>query len=238
MEIASDFIQNDPSSLPVNSEEATEQANEPVIFKGYFASCMEMYANSAEVAHYLDSHPDWFQRCALPMKAEPLGPSGYTLIIGRFGSFGYDVEPKIGLHLLPQDQGIYRIETIPVPGYASPGYDVDFQASLELAEADPQTVQAGISQQQAASLSALTRVEWELHLTVAIKFPRFIHTLPKSLIQKTGDRLLNQIVRQASRCLTHKVQEDFHSSRGIPFPQKSRKKHWQWGHKALHHVIE
>ncbi len=231
IEMASDLIQGDPPLLD-SVEEAMERVNEAVIFKGYFASCMEMYADSSEVACYLDSHNDWFQRCALPMKAESLGQDGYALIIGRFGSFGYDVEPKIGLHLLPQDHGIYRIQTVPIPGYEPPGYDVDFQAALSLTEANPRSGRAETSLQQDASQPALTRVEWELHLTVAIKFPRFIQALPQSLIQTTGDRLLNQIVRQASRCLTYKVQEDFHSSRGIPFPHKTHKKFWQLGHKT------
>jgi len=53
-----------------------------------------------------------------------------TLTIGRFGSFGYDVEPKIGLELLPPDKGVYRIKSIPVPDYVTPGYEVDFQSAL------------------------------------------------------------------------------------------------------------
>jgi hypothetical protein len=70
----------------------------------------------------------------------------------------------------------------------------------------------------------ITRVEWQLDLAVYIQFPKFIHRLPKSVIQSTGDRLLNKIVQQVSRRLTYKVQEDFHKSLGIPFPSKSKKK--------------
>jgi hypothetical protein len=44
------------------------------------------------------------------------------------------------------------------------------------------------------------------------------------LSQSTGDRLLSQVVRQVSRRLTHKVQEDFHSSLGIPMPKKLKKR--------------
>lgn len=196
--------------------EVAQQEHEPVCFHGQFANCMEMYADAQTVAQYLDAHRDWFPRCAHPMKAEPIGENGYALTIGKFGSFGYEVEPKIGLDLLPQDQGIYRIQTIPVPGYEPPGYEVDFRAALQLVEAEPNLPQA----------SRMTKVEWELDLKVIVQFPRFIHALPKSLIQTTGDRLLNQIVRQVSRCLTHKAQEDFHGSLGIPFPKK-RRKLWQ-----------
>lgn len=226
--IASDFMHSDSSLILDASEEAAHSANDPMHFQGYFSSCMEMYASAAEVACYLDSHRDWFNRCALPMKAEPIGENGYALIIGRFGSFGYEVEPKIGLNLLPQNEGVYRIQTIPVPGYEPPGYDVNFQAALELLEIDV----ASLSESDQKTVwvpqsGCVTRVEWELHLAVDIKFPRFIHALPKSLVQKTGDRLLNQIVRQVSKRLTSKVQNDFHSTRGISFTHKAhRKMNW------------
>lgn len=195
-------------------EERVQQTSEPNWFHGAFASCMEMYADAKTVANYLDMHREWFPRCAHPMQSESIGENGYGLTIGRFGSFGYEVEPKIGLDLLPQDQGIYRIQTIPVPGYEPIGYDVDFQAALQLVELEPNV---------AALPAKITQVEWELDLKVVIQFPRFIQALPKSLVQSTGDRLLNQIVRQVSRRLTHKVQQDFHNTVGIPFP----KKRWQ-----------
>jgi hypothetical protein len=184
---------------------------EPSSFHGQFSSCMEMYADAQTVANYLDAHRAWFPRCAQPMTTEPIGETGYAVTIGRYGSFGYEVEPKVGLDLLPQDQGVYRIQTIPVPGYAPHGYDVDFQAALQLVEIDANTPNV---------TDRITRVEWELDLRVTIQFPRFIYALPKQLVQSTGDRLLNQIVRQVSRRLTHKVQQDFHTTAGIPFPKK------------------
>ncbi|WAL62576.1 DUF1997 domain-containing protein [Thermocoleostomius sinensis] len=202
----SDLI--DGTSLMEEQLAPTTDAN---CFHGSFSSCMEMYADTKTVADYLDGHRAWFPRCARPMKVEAIGDTGYALTIGRFGSFGYEVEPRIGLNLLPQDHGIYRIETISVPGYQPVGYDVDFQAALQLIETDPTN----------SDFSPLiTRVEWELDLKVLIQFPRFIQALPKSLVQSTGDRLLNQIVRQVSRRLTHKVQQDFHQTIGIPFPRR------------------
>lgn len=188
----------------------------PNRFYGRYSDSMEMYAPANSVADYLDAHTSWFSRCAEPMKVESLNENGYALIIGRFGSFGYDVEPKIGLELLPPDEGIYRIRTIPIPDYHAPGYDVDYQASLQLIE--------NVVNESSACGGEITRVEWELDLSVDIYFPKFIQRLPKSLIQSTGDRLLNQIVRQVSRRLTRKVQEDFHQSLGISFPGNSKKK--------------
>ncbi|MFB2976901.1 DUF1997 domain-containing protein [Microseira sp. BLCC-F43] len=185
---------------------------QPVRFHGQFEDCMEMYADVGTVAEYLNAHPEWFRRCAHPMMAQPLGNNGYALTIGPFGSFGYEVEPKIGLELLPPDRGVYRILTIPVPDYVAPGYDVDFNAAMQLTEA---TIDASVG-----CPGDVTRVEWQLDLVVAIQFPRFIYRLPMSLIQSTGTSLLRQIVRQVSHRLTHKVQQDFHSSLGLPMPRK------------------
>jgi len=185
----------------------------PAQFQSHFSGCMELYADTQTVARYLDTHRSWFCRCAHPMRVKFLDDGGYDLTIGRFGAFGYNVEPSIGLELLPQDHGIYRIRTIPVPEQESQAYQVDFQSELRLVEEPAETWQA-----------ELTQVEWHLELVVMIQFPKFIHKLPQRLIQQTGDRLLEQIVRQVSRRLTIKVQEDFHTSHGLTFPQHSRKK--------------
>lgn len=204
-------------SPSLSATEETLDTMEPTYFRGHYASCMEMLADAPTVVAYLDDHRTWFRRCAQPMDAAPLGDNGYALTIGRFGAFGYEVEPKIGLNLLPQDQsGFYRIETIDIPGYVAPGYEVDFQAALHM-------VQPTDAPADTAAEPILTRVEWELDLAVAIQFPRFIQALPKALVQTTGDRLLNQIVRQVSRRLTHKVQDDFHTSHGIAFSRRRKR---------------
>ncbi len=184
----------------------------PTQFYGHFRDRMDLYAPAETVAEYLISHRAWFTRCAEPMKVQPLGENGYDVGIGRLGSFGYEIEPKVGLELVPPDKGIYRIRTIPIPGYTPPGYDVDYRASLQLVENPKGDFSTGTQE--------MTGVEWELDLTVYIHFPKFIQRLPKSLIQSTGDRILNQIVRQISRRLTRKVQDDFHTSMGISFPKK------------------
>ncbi|MEM7768943.1 MAG: DUF1997 domain-containing protein [Cyanobacteria bacterium P01_E01_bin.6] len=203
-----------PSSEHVKAEATAS------VFHGCFENCMEMYASPETVAQYLDEHHEWFRRCAHPMAADPLGDNGYALTIGRFKSFGYEIEPKIGLDLLPQDEGVYRIRTISIPDYTPPGYDVDFRASLHLSEKDIDSCR-----DTGSSSKTFTTVEWELDLKVTIHFPRFIHALPHSLVQATGDRLLHQIVRQVSKRLTYKVQEDFHKTMGIPF-EKPRRAFW------------
>ena len=63
---------------------------------------------------------------------------------------------------------------------------------------------------------------WQLDLSVWIQLPGVITLLPESLVQTSGDHLLKQIVRQISRKLTWKVQEDFHASHGLECPPRKR----------------
>ncbi len=171
-------------------------------FANRFADVMAMNAAVPVVSEYLDRHSDWFVRCAQPMQVEPIRTNGYAITIGKFNSSGYVIEPQVGLELLPQDAGIYRIQTIELPSDPVMPYTVDFQAEMRLAAA-----------------AATTKVEWHLDLAVEIQFPKFIYKLPRSVIQKTGDQVLKQIVRQVSKSLTKKVQKDFHSTTGLPLPR-------------------
>lgn len=178
-------------------------------FQSQFTGRMELSGNAQSVIAYLDNHRGWFCRCAQPMAVAPLGERGYALKVGRYGSLGYEIEPQIGLELLPPDQqGIYRIVTVPVPGYSPPNYQVDFRAALQLLE----------TQSEPGEPQDLTRVEWHLNLKVSIQFPRFITKLPQALIQGAGDRLLRQVVRQISQRLTAKVAADFHTTQGRVLP--------------------
>ncbi len=184
---------------------------EPFAYRSQFQDCMVMNADTDTVSAYLTTHQDWFRRCAHPMQVESIDANAYALVIGKFGAMGYEVEPKIGLNLLPQNEDLFRIATVPVPGDSASGYTVDFQATMRLCEASSVTG------------SLITQVNWDLDLTVSIRFPRFIYRLPTNVIQVTGDRVLKQIVRQVSRRLTYKVQQDFHTSHGLPMPPKKAK---------------
>jgi hypothetical protein len=175
---------------------------------------MEMRADFQTVGSYLDRHEGWFRRCAAPMDATPIDAQAYALTLGRFGNFGFEVEPTIGLRLLPQNAGNYAITTVPLneqdPALADL-YDVDFQANLYLETDD------------SGELSKdLTAVSWDLNLAVWIHLPKMITLLPDGLVQSSGDHLLRQIVRQISRRLTWKVQEDFHTSHGLSCPPRRK----------------
>ena len=203
-----------PETGPDAGPQLLRHSSDPRV-RRYGSTCaalMEMRAPAAEVATYLDRHEGWFRRCAAPMTVLPLGPSlnGYVLTLGRFGNFGFEVEPTIGLELLPQADGVYRIVTVPLPPSDNQAslqhlYDVEYNASLQLVESD-----------------TLTTVRWELELSVWITLPGVITMLPANLVQSSGDHLLRQIVRQISRRLTWKVQEDFHASHGLDCPPRRR----------------
>ncbi|MFH7242615.1 MAG: DUF1997 domain-containing protein [Spirulina sp.] len=188
-----------------------------LFFEGRYAGQMDMAADLGTVGTYLNGHRSWFPRCAHPMRVNPISEHGYALVVGHFSVLGYEVEPQVGLYLSPLDHGIYRIDTMAIPGYVPPGYDVDFQAVLNLLEGyDPQG-------------DPLTQVDWTLTLTVRIHKPRFLNAIPQALIKASGDKLLNQVVRQVSKRLTRKVQEDFHSSHHLPLPDSYHRHHF-WSH--------
>lgn len=214
----------DEGSMPTQVEAENLDEVEPTWFKAEFTDFMDLYADLDTVAKYFAAHRVWFPRCAHPMQARPICENGYDLLIGRFGNFGYKVEVRIGLDLVPPDaDGVYKIVTIPLDDYTPPGYLVDFRSTMILEEKP--SSELGFPDEIMASLSnTITRAQWHLDLATAIKFPRFIRAMPQNLIQSAGDKLLVQIVRQFSRRLTYKTQMDFHTAHNITFPIKCKKK--------------
>ncbi len=227
----SNFIDDRHDNLPempasdsmVLTYDQTAKQSQEFLFQANFIGSMDMFSDLDTVANYLNAHQGWFCRCAKPMHVEPLVNNGYILTVGRFGSFGYEVEPKIAVVLNPPEDRIYKMYSIPVPNYHPCGYDVDYQASMELLEINSESYQnfPHLLKKQILIPDLITRVGWTLNLAVKVKFPKFIYKLPSSIIQSTGDRLLGQIIRQISPRLTYKVQQDFHNSHNLPIPPKS-----------------
>jgi hypothetical protein len=200
-------------------------SSKPFWFSVAFVGYMDMYSDVETVAQYLNAHEGWFCRCAQPMRVEPLNKNGYILNVGRFASLGYEVEPKIAVVLDPPQDNLYVMRTVPIPNYEAPGYEVQYKSMMELEEISAEEiVEQSLKKLFAKKLalpSTITRVSWQLSLTVTVEFPKFIEKFPVTLIQKTGERLLAQIVRQISPRLTYKVQQDFHLAKGLPLPAKS-----------------
>lgn len=209
------------------AQENCEQ-QKPFLFHVSYLGSMDMYSDVKTVADYLNAHEDWFYRCAQPMKVEALDDNGYILTVGCFGSMGYEVEPKIAIALNSSIEGEYTMGTVPIPNYNPPGYEVDYQASLELTEINKEdhhkrklNLNPFKSQPAQTTLVTITQINWTMDLAVNVWFPKFIYKLSPSLIQSTGDRLLSQIIRQISPRLTYKVQQDFHTRHNLPIPPKS-----------------
>jgi hypothetical protein len=200
-----------PNVDTASTSETTK--HQPFYFQNHFEGTMTMQSDVGTVKEYLNAHQGWFVRCAKPMQAELIGENSYALNLGHFRALGFELEPKFGVELLPEEEGVYRMETVPVERADADFYEVDYQAELQLVE----------NSTDEYSDCSVTGVEWTLDLGVTIYFPRFIYRFPKSMVQKTGDRLLKQIVRQVSRHLTHKVQVDFHSryDLALPFQEKT-----------------
>ena len=73
---------------------------------------MEMRSPAETVAHHLDHHQPWFQRCEATMTVREMDDQTYVLTLGQFGNFGFEIKPTIALELLLQKNNIYRIETV------------------------------------------------------------------------------------------------------------------------------
>jgi hypothetical protein len=206
-------------------ETETSETSKITWFKTQYSDCMELYVDTETVAKHFASHRSWFCQCAHPMKVEPLGENGYDLLVGKFGSFGYQLEVRVGLELVPPDStGTYRIRDIKVPNYTAPGYEIQFQSEMRLVELPTDQF---CNQKEIEKLRlppVITGAKWNLDLTVGVKFPEFIQKMSPSLIEKTGNKLLQKIVRQVSRYLSYKTQIDFHNTYNLPFPKQRKRK--------------
>ncbi|WP_036476673.1 DUF1997 domain-containing protein [Myxosarcina sp. GI1] len=219
-----EVLENNSQDISLLTDDDKTSSLRSFLFRASFVGCMDMYSDIDTVADYLDAHEGWFCRCARPMKVEPLGNNGYILVIGRFGSLGFQVEPKIAVVLEPPVDRVYQMRTIPIPDGNTLNYDVNYQASMKLEASDPQQdvrLKASFLKKRIALPRSNTKVFWSLNLAVNVRFPKFINKFSPSLVQSTGDRLIAQIVRQVSPRLTYKVQQDFHTRLGLPVPPKN-----------------
>lgn len=104
----------------------------PVTFQANFVGMMEMYSDEETVCNYLSDHQGWFVRCAEPMKAVPFGNNGYTLIVGRYGAFGYYVEPQMSVILEPPQSMHYAMYSVANPEFNHQGYSVNYRSEMDI----------------------------------------------------------------------------------------------------------
>lgn len=201
------------------------QERQPITFQTQFMGIMEMYSDSETVSDYLSNHQGWFVRCAEPMKAIPFGDNGYTLIIGHYGAFGYNVEPQMSVILEPPVNNHYLMYSVTNPEFNNSGYEVNYRAEMTINSIPVSDASKGIEKvyhhHKKTLPDMITCVNWHLDLCVSVTFPAFIYKLPMSVIRNTGDGLLKQIVKQVSPRLSYKVQKDFHVRFNLPIPPAS-----------------
>ena len=227
---SSDKLSDEAESTSLTPSQILEDIKiveqEPISFQTDFEGIMEMYSDQDTVNAYMNDHQGWFVRCASPMRAEPFGENGYTLVVGSYGAFGYQVDPQMSVVLESPQLGSYAMYSVDNPEFNHLGYEVDYRSEMEIKPISVDEAAQGIDrvfqQHSFPTLpDSITRINWQLHLEVKVKFPSFIYRLPKSLIAKTGDRLLTEIIKQVSPHLSYKVQKDFHTRFNLPIPPKT-----------------
>ncbi len=229
------ILNNHHAIDPINSQSPTltakklsthsQEKQNSFEFNAFFSGYVDMFSSLTTVAEYLAAHENWFYRCAQPMTVEPFCKDGYLLNVGKFNSLGYEVEPKIAVVLEPPQNNLYVMRTVPIPNDDFSGYEVQYKSSMELNEIATDKIKMSLRDKIFASRQMvpeiITRLNWQLDLVVSVDFPDFVTKLPRNLIQKSGNSLLSQIVRQVSPKLSYKVQQDFHLSHGLTIPYKN-----------------
>jgi serine/threonine protein kinase len=168
----------------------------PYAFRNKSTGTIFLKGNIEQVISYIDAHPQWLPRCILPLKANLIAKNAYSLNIGKIGALGYEIEPTVKLYMNEIKVGEYQIKTKPIADKDPNGYHVDFLSNIRLTDLS-------------GAKGSLTRIDWELVLVTQLDFPLFITLLPTTLIQKTGDLILNTTVKQVSENFSEKISLDF-----------------------------
>jgi hypothetical protein len=163
---------------------------------------VDLETDRETLACYLRGHGQWIQRCFQPLRVEPLSAETYRLQFFRMGGLGFELEPSFGIKIWPEEDYLFRLTSIELPGDAALPYRVDCQASFRLEELP--------------GSPATTRVHWDLHLDVRLHLPKFLHVLPRQLVQGVGSQVVQQVTRSLSNRFTHNVCSDFYRSVGRP----------------------
>jgi len=175
------------NSLARESVEVKED-NQLLGFQTHFAGSMDMYSNQDTVADYLGAHEGWFCRCAEPMKTLPFGDNGYIITIGKYGAFGYELEPKIAVVLDLPVNGVYHTRSVPIPDQPFLGYLVDYQAIMKLEEmplsSPSQEIEAIFRQRGREIPELITQVTWDCVWMLWLSFPSLSIKFPVPFSKK------------------------------------------------------
>ncbi|WP_408648793.1 protein kinase domain-containing protein [Tumidithrix elongata] len=175
------------------------KASFPYTFRNYSSGTILLKGDMESVSKYIENHPQWLPQCILPLKARAIGANAYSLNIGKIGALGYEIDPTVNLYMTQDGRSNYQIKTQPIPAKDPNGYEVSFHSKIKLVEHPTRKPK-----------NKTTRIEWDLTLIAKLDFPMFVMILPTSLVQRTGDAILNQVVKQVSDSFSEKISQDFH----------------------------
>ncbi len=165
------------------------------------AGQVDLETDPETLAHYLRGHSQWIQRCFKPLQVEPLSAESYRLQFFRIGGLGFELEPSFGVKIWPEEDYLFRLTSIELPGDAAMPYRVDCRAAFRLEDL------SGSSE-----LPPTTRVHWDLRLDIWLALPGFLQVLPRRLVHRVAHQVVQQVTRSMSDRLTHNVCSDFYRS--------------------------
>lgn len=158
---------------------------------------VDMSTSVAPLATYLRAHDQWIEPCFKPLKVTPLSPESYQLKFFRMGALGFELEPCFGIEIGSQDDRLFFLHSIPLPGDNELPYSVDCASEFRLEE-----------RQEAGA--AVTRVHWTLHLDIIVELPRFLQLLPRKRVRAVAEALVNQVARRMCNRLTQNICNDYY----------------------------
>ncbi|MCJ2544662.1 DUF1997 domain-containing protein [Thermostichus vulcanus] len=162
---------------------------------------VDLETDRETLAHYLRGHSQWIQHCFRPLRVEALSADSYKLEFFRIGGLGFELEPCFGVKIWPDENDVFRLTSIELPGDAALPYHVDCRAAFRLEELSG-----------SPDLPPLTRVHWDLHLDIWLTLPGFLQVLPHKLVRRVANQVVQQVTRSMSDRLTHNVCSDFYHS--------------------------
>lgn len=164
---------------------------------------VDLETDRETLAHYLRGHSQWIQHCFRPLQVEALSADSYKLQFFRMGGLGFELEPCFGVKIWPDENYVFRLTSIELPGDAAMPYRVNCQAVFRLEE---------LRGSPEGEYPQTTRVHWDLNLEIKLSLPGFLQILPHNLVQQVANQVVQQVTRSMSDRLTHNICSDFYRS--------------------------
>lgn len=148
------------------------------------------------LAEYLRDHPNWIDRCFKPLTVTPLSEASYRLQFFRMGGLGFELEPHFGIQIGSENDTLFYLDSIELPGDAECPYQVNCHSEFRLEERQEKN-------------APITRVYWTLHLDIVVQLPKFLQVLPRKRVKSVAEGLVSGVARRMCDRLTHNICKDY-----------------------------